>query len=122
GLLAAEHRRLRLANHLDVPEGKLELVAAEVEVVEPEGLLVDGRVLLTRERQDRDAVVEHEVPPYLVGAVGEPVLVLVACRLKEQLRRVGRTAGDDDEIAGEGLGRAVAPKDPAGARLAGPDR
>ena len=33
-LLAAEHLRLRLPDHLDAPERELEVVAAEVEVVQ----------------------------------------------------------------------------------------
>ena len=119
GLLAAEHRRLGLADHLDVPQRELEVVAPEVEVVQPEGLLIDGRVLLAREREHGLAVVEHEVAPHLVGAVREPVGVGVVRRLEQELRRVRRAAGDDDEPAGEGLLLTVALDDDAGDLRAG---
>jgi hypothetical protein len=49
-----------------LPIGKLESGPAEVEVVEPERLLKDGRVLLHRQREHRLAVVEHVVAPDLV--------------------------------------------------------
>ena len=45
-LLAAVHRRLRLADHLDVAHRVVEVVGAEVEVVDAQGLLEDGRVRL----------------------------------------------------------------------------
>ena len=37
--LAAEHRRVGLAQHLDMPEREILFLRAEVEVVEPQGLL-----------------------------------------------------------------------------------
>jgi hypothetical protein len=83
------------------------LVAAEVEVVQPERLLEDRRVLLAREGEDRLARVEHVVAADLVGAVGEPVRVLVVRREQEQLRGVGCAAGRDDHVAGIALGFAV---------------
>ncbi len=83
------------------PSGYSKSSLAEVEVVEPERLLEDGRVLLAREREHGLAVVEHVVAPDLVGAVGEAVRVLVARRREQQLGRVGRAAGDDDDVAGE---------------------
>ena len=113
-LLAAEHRRLRLADHLDVPEREVEVVRAEVEVVQAERLLEDRRVLLAREREHGLARVERVVAADLVGAVGEAVRVLVARRGEEQLRAVGRAARDDDEIRRERLGLAVALDDHAG--------
>ena len=103
-LLAAEHRRLRLADHLDVPERVVELVAGEVEVVQPERLLEDGRVLLAREREHGLAVVEHVVAADLVGAVREAVRVLVVRRDEQQLGGVRRAAGEDDEV-----GRVASP-------------
>ena len=60
-LLAAVHRRRRLADHLDVAERVVDVAAAEVEVVEPERLLEHGRVLVLGQRQHRLAVVEHVV-------------------------------------------------------------
>ena len=97
-----------LPDHLDVPERELEVVAAEVEVVQPERLLEDGPVLLTGEREHGDAVVEHVVAADLIRAVGEPVRVVVVGRGEEQLRGVRRAAGDDDDVAGEALGLAAA--------------
>jgi hypothetical protein len=61
--LAAEHRRRRLADHLDVAERVFEVAVPEVEVVEPERLLIRGRVLLARESKDGRRVVEHELRP-----------------------------------------------------------
>ena len=46
---------------------------SEVEVVQPERLLVDRRVLLARQGEHGLAVVEHVVAADLVGSVGEPV-------------------------------------------------
>ena len=106
--LAAEHGRLRLADHLDVAERELEVVAArEVEVVQRERLLEDRRVLLAREREHGHAVVEHVVAPDLVRAVREAVRVLVARRLQQQLCRVRRSARDDDDVGREALGTPV---------------
>ena len=107
-LFAAEHRLLRLADHLDVPERVVVPVAGEVEVVEPEGLLEDGRVLVAREREHGLAVVEHVVPADLVGAVGEPVRVLVRRRQEQELRRVRGAAGEHDEVGLVALELAVA--------------
>jgi hypothetical protein len=110
GLLAAEHRRLRLADHLDVAQRKLEVVpAAEVEVVDPEGLLEDGGVLFLRQREHGLAVVEHEVAPDLVGAVREPARVLVGRGREQQPGAVRGAAGDDHEVAVERLVLTVAP-------------
>jgi hypothetical protein len=50
-LLTAEHVGLRLADHLDAAQRVLVVVAAEVEVVEPERLLEDRRVLILGQRQ-----------------------------------------------------------------------
>ena len=97
-LLAAVHLGHRLAHHLDVPHRELPLVAGEVVVVDAEGLLEDGRVGLLGDRQHRLAVVEHVVAPDLVGAVGEAVRVLVVGRAEQQLGRVRRAAGDDDDV------------------------
>ncbi len=75
-----------------------------------------------REREHGQAVVEHVVAADLVGAVGEAVRVLVVRRREQQLGRVGRAAGDDDEVAGEALGLAVPLDDDLGdlvARLVG---
>ena len=56
-----------------LPSGKSKSSVAEVEVVEPERLLEDRRVLLLGQRQHGLAVVEHVVAPDLVGAVGQAV-------------------------------------------------
>ena len=126
--LPAEHRRLGLADHLDVAQRELEVLAArEVEVVDAEGLLEDRGVLFLGEREYRLAVVEHEVAADLVGAVGEPVRVLVARGCEQQPGAVRGAARDDDELALERLLLAVVVDDDAGdcgSRLVGlqPDR
>ena len=74
--------------------------AAEVEVVEPERLLEDRRVLVVRQRQHGLAVVEHVVAADLVGAVREAVRVPLAARGQKQLGGVRRAAREDDEVAG----------------------
>ena len=106
-LLAAEHRRLRLADHLDVAEREVEVVGAEVEVVQAERLLEDRRVLLAREREHGLARVERVVAADLVGAVREAVRVPVVRGREEQLGAVGRAARDDHEVRRERLRRAV---------------
>ena len=79
-----------------LPSGILEVVAAEVEVVEPERLLEDRRVLLLRQRQHGLAVVEHVVAPDLVGAVGEAVRVLRRSPTRAAAWRVFAAPHDDD--------------------------
>ena len=86
-LLAAVHLGLRLADHLDVAQRVVDVVGAEVEVVEAQRLLEDRRVGLLRERQHGRAVVEHVVAPDLVGAVRQAVGMLVAGRREQQLAR-----------------------------------
>jgi hypothetical protein len=98
--LAAEHRRLGLADHLHVAERELEVVGAEVEVVEAERLLIRGRVLVAREGEHGRRVVEHVVAADLVRAVGESIRVLVAGGSEQQLGRVGRPAGNSDDVRG----------------------
>ncbi len=104
GLLAAEHRRLRLADHLDVAQRVLVVRAREVEVVDPERLLEHGRVLFLGQREHGLAVVEHVVAADLVGAVGQPARVLVGGRREQQLGAVRGAAGHDHDVALEGLG------------------
>ena len=110
-LLAAVHVRRGLPDHLDVAEREVEVARAEVEVVEPERLLEDRRVLLLRQRQHRLAVVEHVVAADLVGAVREPGRVRLARRGEQQPRAVGRAAGDDDDVARVRLALAAAVDD-----------
>ena len=88
-LLAAEHRRRRLADHLDVAHRVLEVLGSEVEVVDAQRLLELRRVRLLGHRQHRGAVVEHVVAAHLVGPVGESVGVAVIGRRQQQLGRVG---------------------------------
>ena len=92
-----------LADHLDVAHRELPGVAREVVVVDAERLLEDGRVGLLGDREHRLAVVEHVVAPDLVGAVGEPVRMLVVGRGEQQLGGVGGAAGDDDDVGRVGL-------------------
>ena len=62
-----------LAEELHVAERRAVRPAGQVEVIDEQGLLVDRVVAAERmHRQHRRAVVVHEVPPDLVGAVGEP--------------------------------------------------
>ncbi len=105
--LAPEHGRLRLPDHLDVPERVVDLVASEVEVVHPERLLEDRRVLVTREREHRRAVMEHVVPADLVRAVGEAVRVPVVRRGQEQTGGVRGSAREDDDVSADALRLAV---------------
>ena len=100
-LLAPVHLLGRLADHLDVAHRVLEVVGAEVEVVDAEGLLEHRRVRLVRDGEHRLAVVEHVVAPDLVGAVGETVGVPVVGRRQEQLGGVGGPARHDHHIRGE---------------------
>ena len=106
-LLAAVHGRLRLADHLDVPERVVVAVAGEVEVVQPERLLEDRRVLVLREREHGRAVVEHVVAADLVGAVREPLRVLLGGGDQQQLGGVGRAAGEHHDVRGIALELAV---------------
>ena len=117
-LLAAVHRRRRLADHLDVAERVVDVAAAEVEVVEPERLLEHGRVLVLGQRQHGLAVVEHVVAADLPGPVRQPVGVPVGGRREQESGRVGRAARDDDEIAAERLRAAVVLRHHAGDRRA----
>ena len=105
--LAAEHLRLRLADHLDVAHRVVEVRAAEVEVIDAEGLLEDGRVRVLGQGEHGLAVVVHEVAADLIGAVGQPVRVLVASGGQQQLGGVDRAAGDDHDVAVIALGLAV---------------
>src|SRR3954468_1669295 len=103
-LLAAVHLGRRLADHLDVPERVVDLVGAEVEVVEAERLLEHRRVGLAREGQDGRAVVEHVVAPDHVRAVRQAVRRPVARRGEQQPRAVRRAAGHDDDVRAVRLG------------------
>ena len=58
------------------------------------------------ERDDRLGVVEHVVAPDLVGAVGQPVRVLVVGRAQQELGAVGRAGRDDDDVGRVDLLRA----------------
>ena len=100
-LLPPVHRCRGLADHLDVAHGVLEVGVAEVVVVEAERLLEPGVVLLVRDGQERSAVVEHVVAADLVGAVRQPVRVLVRGTGQQELRRVRRACGDDHDRSGE---------------------
>ncbi len=97
----------RLADHLDVPERVVEVVGAEVEVVQPERLLVGGRVLLAREGEHGGRVVEHVVAADLIRAVRETIRVLVVRGEEQDLRRVGRAADSDDHVGRVALLRPV---------------
>ena len=92
--------------------------AGEVEVVQPERLLEDGRVLVLREGEHRLAVVEHVVPADLVGAVGEALRVLVVRGHEQHLRGIRRPAGEHDEVARVRLPLAVVLDDHLGHRRA----
>ena len=99
--------RRGLADHLHVAHRVVEVVVAEVVVVEAERLLEPGVVLLRRDGQERTAVVEHVVAPDLVRAVGQAVRVLVVGAGQQQLGGVRRAGRDDDHRAGEPLLLAV---------------
>ena len=106
-LLALEHLRVGLADHLDVAHRVVEVLHPEVEVVQPERLLEHRRVRFLGDRQDRRAVVEHVVPADHPGAVGQPVRVAVAGRGEQDLGRVGGPGRDDHEVRAVGLLRAA---------------
>ena len=100
GAFRPEHRCLGLADHLDAAERVLEaLDARRIIIVEPERLLVLGRVRLLSTSPARLAVVEHVVAPDLVGAVGQSARGALARRVEQQRGRVGRPAGDDDDAS-----------------------
>ena len=106
-LLAAEHRCLRLADHLDIAQRITELLVTQVEVVDAQRLLKDGGVLLLGQCQHRLAVVEHVIAADLVGAVGQAVGVLFVRRGEQKLGAVGRAAGEHHDVSGERLRLAV---------------
>src|SRR5215475_2135045 len=65
---AAEHRRVGLAQHLNVTEREVVLPRPEIEIVEPQRLLKPGRVRLPRDRDQGRVVVAHVVAPDDAGA------------------------------------------------------
>ena len=117
--LAAEHRRRRLADHLDVAHRELEVLRAEVEVVDAQRLLELRRVRLLGDRQHRGAVVVHVVPAHLVRAVREPVGVAVVGRCEQELGRVGGAGRNHHDVGAIGLRGAVVLDLDARDRLAG---
>ena len=117
--LAADLHPVRLADHLDVAEGVIPVVGAEVEVVEAERLLEPGRVRGAGDRQHRRVVVPHVVAADLTRPVGESLRVGVAGRAQHQERRGESAAGHHHDVAGEHLGRLAALDLDAGDRPAG---
>ena len=100
GLFASVHQALRLADHLDVAHRVRKPFHAKVKIVEPKRLLELCRILLFRNGQHGCAVVEHVVALGLVGAVGQPVGMLI-------VGRVGAAARNHDNIPLVGAALAV---------------
>ena len=92
-----------LPEELNVAERRAVRAAGQVEVIDEQGLLIDGRVPAEWiHRHHRRAVVIHEVAPDLVGAVGQP-------RPEQQHGGVDRPRAQDHEPRRQPLALAALP-------------
>ena len=119
GFFALHRLGVRLADHLDLTDGVVEVVGAEIEVVHAERLLEDRVVGLLRERNHRFAVVVHVIPADLIRAVRQAVGVLLVGRGEQDPRAVGRAGGHRHDVCGVGLALPVVVDDHAGDGSAG---
>ena len=101
-LLGPVHPAERLADHLDVAHRIGEAIHPEIEIVQRQRLLEHRVVRRQRQRQHGLTVVEHVVPPDLIGAVGEPVRMRVVGRAQQERGGIGGAAGDNDDIGEKG--------------------
>ncbi|ACP27040.1 needs to be deleted [Sinorhizobium fredii NGR234] len=87
------------AEKLDIAERRPALAVGEIEIVEAEGLLIDGVVAVPgAERDHRARIVIHEIAADLVGAVGETGRVALVGRAQEQHGRLHGAGREDDEL------------------------
>src|SRR5215471_6230600 len=93
--LALEHRRVGLAEHLDVSERKRVILVAKIEIIEPERLLKARRVGCARDCDQRRIVVAHVVAADHTGAVREPVGMRQIGRAQQESGGVDRTTSDE---------------------------
>ncbi|MFJ9683314.1 hypothetical protein ACIRP2_35500 [Streptomyces sp. NPDC101194] len=107
GCFAADLVGVGRAEHLDAAERVIEVVRAEVPVIDGEGLLEAGVVGLVGDGHQRQVVVAHVVAADDVGAVGQAVRVTVVGGAQQQGGGVRRAAGDGHDVAAEGGGGAV---------------
>ena len=112
--IVVEHRPLGFAEHLDVAQRKFIVRRAQVKIIHRERFLEHGRILAPRQRDQRDGVVKHVIPPDHVRAVRQAARMFVVGGHQQQPRRVGRAAGNDDDVAGKFLALAVALDDDFG--------
>lgn len=70
---------------LDLPQRKWisRVGIFQVEIVRPPRLGIAVLIAVGADREQRVGLVVHEVPPHLVGSVGQPLRVLVVCGGKQ---------------------------------------
>ena len=90
---------IRLAQHLDVAQGKLPVFGLEVEIVHSKGLLKCRGIRPFGQRQHGRVVVAHVVSADDVGRIGQPLGVLVVRRAQQECRRVDSAAGDNHDVS-----------------------
>ena len=96
-----ERDAVELADEGDVAHRVVPLLRREVEVVDAERLLEDGRVRALRDREQDRVDVAHVVPADDVRAVGEAARVPVVRRAQQQRRRVDRAAATTTTTSAE---------------------
>ena len=83
GRVLLEHGTLGLTDHLNIAHRIVKIVHLEVEIIDAQGLLKLGGVLMQRDRHNSRAVVKRIVPPDLVRPVGEALWMFVVSRHEE---------------------------------------
>ena len=94
---------VEFADERNVPHGILEVIRAEVEIVDAQRLLKNRRVGAFRNRHHDRVGVSHVVAAHDVGTVGQTARVFVIGGSQEKRSRVDRSTGDDNHIRGIGL-------------------
>ena len=94
--------------------GILPVRDAEVEIIQRESLLEDGRIGAFGERHKDRVGVSHVVSADDVGGIRESARMLVVCRAKEKGGGIDCSCGDDNDIGGVGRGLAFAFHDYSG--------
>src|SRR5262249_17769152 len=93
--------RVELPYEGDVPHRVRELVVAEVEVVDRERLLKDGRVWNPRDGQQHRVDVAHVVTADDVRGISETARMTIGGGAQQQRRRIDRAAGRHDDVGAE---------------------